>query len=59
MAQKPEGTLHAVAAGSPLFGSRSGGLSSFYPLIAGAIIITAGVILYAKRKWITSKIRKQ
>ncbi len=46
--------------GMSIFGGRSGGgLSSFYPLIAGAIIIVAGVILYTKRKWILSKIRKQ
>lgn len=35
-----------------------GGLSSFYPVIAMFVIIIAGIILYRKRKWIRSKIRK-
>ncbi len=42
-----------------LGGGRSGGLSSFYPVIAGAIIIIAGIVLWKKRKWITAKIKKQ
>ncbi|MFA5222661.1 MAG: hypothetical protein WC391_10310, partial [Methanoregula sp.] len=60
------GTLSAAGGntrgGGGLFGiggSRSGGISSFYPVIAGAIIIIAGIVLWKKRKWIASKIKKQ
>ena len=42
-----------------LGGGRSGGISSFYPIIAGAVIIIAGIVLWKKRKWITAKIKKQ
>jgi len=40
-------------------GSRAGGISSFYPVIAGGIIVIIGIVLYMKRKWITAKFRKQ
>jgi hypothetical protein len=40
-------------------GSRSSGLSSFYPVIAAGIIIVAGIVLYTKRKWIAKKLKKQ
>ncbi len=36
-------------------GSRAGGLSSFYPIIAGVIILIAGIVVYKKRKWIAAK----
>jgi hypothetical protein len=36
-------------------GSRGGGLSSFYPVIAGAIILIVVIVLWMKRKWITAK----
>jgi hypothetical protein len=39
-------------------GSRSTGLSSFYPVIATALIVIAGVVLWIKRKWITAKLKK-
>jgi hypothetical protein len=35
------------------------GISSFYPLIAGGIIVIAGIVMYLKRKWILSKLKKQ
>ena len=40
-------------------GSRAGGISSFYPVIAGGIIIVIAIVLYMKRKWIVAKFRKQ
>jgi hypothetical protein len=40
-------------------GSRGGGLSSFYPLIAGGVIIIIAIVLWFKRKWIKAKFRKQ
>jgi hypothetical protein len=40
-------------------GGRGGGLSSFYPVIIGAIVVIAAIALYVKRKWILGKIRKQ
>jgi hypothetical protein len=40
-------------------GSRGGGLSSFYPLIAGAVIIIIAVVLWMKRKWIVAKLKKK
>jgi hypothetical protein len=49
--------------GGTIFGiggsSRAGGLSSFYPVIAGAIIIIAGIVLWIKRKWIAAKLKKR
>jgi len=40
-------------------GSRGGGISAFYPVIAAGIIIAAGVALYMKRKWILAKLKKK
>jgi len=40
-------------------GGRGGGLSSFYPVIIGAIVVIAAIALYVKRKWILGKFRKQ
>ncbi|MEN6397014.1 MAG: hypothetical protein ABFC78_11105, partial [Methanoregula sp.] len=61
--------LHTLAEGSPggirsplSGGSATGsttGISSFYPVIAGGIIVLAAIVLYTKRKWITSKLKKQ
>ena len=44
-----------------LFGGsrRAGGLSSFYPVIIGAIVLIVAIVLYVKRKWILGKFRKQ
>jgi hypothetical protein len=44
-----------------LFGGsrRAGGLSSFYPVIIGMIVVIAAIVLYVKRKWIVKKFRKQ
>ena len=39
--------------------SRGGGISSFYPLIAGSIIVVIGIVLWTKRKWISLKLKKQ
>lgn len=40
-------------------GSRGGGISSFYPVIAAGIIIVIGIVLYMKRKWIVAKLQKK
>ncbi|MCX6681393.1 MAG: hypothetical protein NTY71_00180, partial [Methanoregula sp.] len=40
-------------------GSRGGGISSFYPVIAAGIIIAAGIVVYWKRKWIAAKFKKK
>jgi hypothetical protein len=40
-------------------GSRSAGLSAFYPLIAGGIILIVAIILWKKRKAIVTRFRKQ
>jgi len=42
-----------------LFSSKGNGISSFYPVIAAGIILVAGIILYTKRKWVLSKLKKQ
>jgi hypothetical protein len=39
-------------------GSRGGGISSFYPVIAAGIIIILGIVLWMKRKWITAKLKR-
>jgi hypothetical protein len=39
-------------------GSRGGGISSFYPVIAGGILIIAGIAGWIKRKWIGEKLKK-
>jgi hypothetical protein len=38
---------------------RGGGIAAFYPLIAGAVILVVGIILWTKRKWIALKLKKQ
>lgn len=40
-------------------GGRTGGLSAFYPVIAGGIVVIAAIVLYLKRKWILAKFKKQ
>lgn len=40
-------------------GSRAGGISSFYPVIAGGIILVVAVVLWKKRKWITGKLKRR
>jgi hypothetical protein len=40
-------------------GSRGGGVSSFYPVIALGIVIVAGIVLWMKRKWIVSKLKRK
>ena len=40
-------------------GSNGAGISSFYPIIGAAITLVAGIVLWTKRKWISSKLKKQ
>jgi len=48
--------------GGGIFGfggsSRSGGLSAFYPVIEGAILVIIAIVLWLKRKWIAAKLKK-
>jgi hypothetical protein len=48
--------------GGAIFGfggnSRSGGLSAFYPVIAGGILVIIAIVLWLKRKWIAAKLKK-
>jgi hypothetical protein len=49
--------------GGSIFGfggsSRGGGVSSFYPVIALGIVIIVGIVLYMKRKWIVTKLKRK
>jgi len=38
---------------------RGGGIAAFYPLIAGAVLLVVGIVLWTKRKWIMIKLKKQ
>jgi hypothetical protein len=53
--------MYGPGGSTNLFGgsSRGGGISSFYPLIAGGIILVVGIVLYKKRKWLSAKLKKQ
>ena len=42
-----------------LFSSKGNGISSFYPVIAGGIILVVGIVLWKKRKWLSAKLKKQ
>lgn len=53
---------YSARGGSSIFGiggSRAGGLSAFYPVIIGGIVVIAAVVLYLKRKQITARFKKQ
>ena len=60
-------TTSSVNAGGPpgggsIFGfggSRSSGISAFYPVIALAIIVVVGAVLYRKRKWLAAKLKRK
>jgi hypothetical protein len=56
------GTSAGQRGGGSMFGfggTRGGGISSFYPVIAGGIIIVIGIVVYIKRKWIAAKLKKK
>ena len=40
-------------------GSRGGGFSAFYPVIAGFIVLIIAIVLWLKRKWIVAKLKKR
>ena len=47
--------------GSSMFGiggGRGGGIASFWPVIAGVIILVAGIVLWMKRKWVAKKLKR-
>ena len=55
------GAARGGGGGFSLFGGsgRGGGLAAFYPVIAGGIILVIGIVLYTKRKWVLTKLKKQ
>jgi hypothetical protein len=55
----PTGMGGRGGSSASLFTSKGGGISSFYPVIAGGIIVVAGIVLWKKRKWLSTKFRKQ
>jgi hypothetical protein len=61
----PQGGPGAMGAGGPpgsttsLFSSKGSGISSFYPVIAGGLIVIVGIVLWKKRKWLSAKLKKQ
>jgi hypothetical protein len=59
----PQGGPSAIGSrggSSSLFsGSRGNGISSFYPVIAGGIILVVGIVLWKKRKWLSAKLKKR
>ncbi|MCX6681360.1 MAG: hypothetical protein NTY71_00010 [Methanoregula sp.] len=67
MATTTSGSFSARTGGGPpgggsIFnfgGSRGGGISSFYPVIAAGILLIAGIVLWKKRKWIAAKVKKR
>jgi hypothetical protein len=42
-----------------LTSGRGGCISAFYPLIAGSLIIVIAIVLWIKRKWLMTKLKKQ
>ena len=40
-------------------GSKGSGISSFYPVIAAAIILIVSIVLWKKRKWLSRKLKRQ
>jgi hypothetical protein len=40
-------------------GTRGGGLASFYPIIAGTVILIIGIVVWKRRKWVAAKLKKR
>ncbi|HXX56131.1 MAG TPA: hypothetical protein VEI81_08540 [Methanoregula sp.] len=55
----PGGSGGPQGSGTSLFSVKGGGISSFYPLIAGGILCVAGIVLWKKRKWLSQKLKRQ
>ncbi len=58
---QPTGTSSRGGAGGPFGGigrTSNTGISGFIPLIAGILVIIVAIVLYKKRRWISSKIKK-
>jgi hypothetical protein len=59
--QNAGSSAYRGSGGSSIFGiggGRGGGISSFYPVIAGAVILVAAIVLWTKRKWIARKLKR-
>nr|WP_321349942.1 hypothetical protein [uncultured Methanoregula sp.] len=55
----PQGMGGPGGQSTSLFSSKGNGISSFYPVIAAGIILVVGIVLYKKRKWLSTKLKKQ
>jgi len=53
------GGMSSSRPGFSLFGGSESGLSAFYPVIAGGIVIVIAAVLWVKRRSILAKIKKQ
>jgi len=55
------GSSYRGGSGNSMFGiggGRGGGIASFWPVIAGVIILVAGIVLWTKRKWVARKLKR-
>lgn len=55
----PPGMGTRTGSSSLFSGSRGTGISAFYPVIAGGIILVAGIVLWTKRKWLSARLKKR
>jgi hypothetical protein len=55
----PQGMGGPGGQSTSLFSIKGNGLSSFYPVIVAGILLVAGIVLYKKRKWLYTKLKKQ
>jgi hypothetical protein len=54
------GGMRGPGGSTNLFSSNRGnGISAFYPVIAGSIILVVGIVLWTKRKWISATLKKK
>ena len=59
--QNAAGSSNRGGGGGSIFGiggGRGGGIASFYPIIAGVIILVIAIVLWMKRKWIAKKMKR-
>jgi len=54
----PGGGARGPGGGGFFIGGRGSGLTAFYPVIAGGIVLIVAVVLWTRRKWIAAKIGK-
>ncbi|HUK38128.1 MAG TPA: hypothetical protein VLV30_03325 [Methanomicrobiales archaeon] len=54
----PGGTRSASTNIFGIGGGRGGGIASFYPVIAGAVILVVAIVTWKKRKWVAAKLKR-